>query len=105
MVYLPPAFTETRDEVLIAHIDRYDFGLLVSHGQQGLIASSLNFDSRSFSKRTVSRRASLSAFSLAAFNSRRGISFRFVIAAIVASDLASGSQPVNRLRAAIIALK
>ena len=43
MVYLPPAFTETRDEVLIAHIDRYDFGLLVSHGQQGLIASQIPF--------------------------------------------------------------
>jgi len=43
LVYLPPAFTETRDKVLIAHIDRYDFGLLVSHGPQGLIASQIPF--------------------------------------------------------------
>jgi transcriptional regulator len=32
LVYLPPAFTETRDDLLIAHIERHDFGLLVSHG-------------------------------------------------------------------------
>ena len=47
MVYLPPAFTETRTEVLIAHIERYDFGLLVSNGAQGsdggLIASQIPF--------------------------------------------------------------
>ena len=43
MVYLPPAFTETRAEVLIEHIERHDFGLLVSHGKEGLIASQLPF--------------------------------------------------------------
>ena len=43
MVYLPPAFTETRTEVLIEHIERHDFGLLVSHGKEGLIASQLPF--------------------------------------------------------------
>ena len=43
MVYLPPAFTESRDEVLLAHVERYDFALLVSHGQQGLIASQIPF--------------------------------------------------------------
>ena len=43
MVYLPPVFTETRPEVLIAHIERYDFGLLVSHGEQGLVASHVPF--------------------------------------------------------------
>ena len=43
MVYLPPAFTETRTEVLVAHIERHDFGLLVSHGAQGLIASQIPF--------------------------------------------------------------
>jgi len=43
MVYLPPAFTETRREVLIAHIERYDFGLLVSHGDEGLVASHVPF--------------------------------------------------------------
>ncbi|MGD9617563.1 MAG: FMN-binding negative transcriptional regulator [Alphaproteobacteria bacterium] len=32
MVYLPPAFAENRGEVLIAHIERHDFGLLVSNG-------------------------------------------------------------------------
>ena len=31
MVYLPPAFTEARPEALIEHIERYDFGLLMSH--------------------------------------------------------------------------
>ena len=39
MVYLPPAFTETRPEILIAHIERYDFALLVSHGAHGMVAS------------------------------------------------------------------
>jgi transcriptional regulator len=43
MVYLPPAFTEARPEVLIAHIERYDFGLLVSHGAAGLVASHIPF--------------------------------------------------------------
>jgi transcriptional regulator len=43
VVYLPPAFTETREEVLIAHIERHDFGLLVTHGTAGLIASQIPF--------------------------------------------------------------
>jgi transcriptional regulator len=43
MVYLPPAFTETRREVLLAHIERYDFGTLVTHGAAGLIASQIPF--------------------------------------------------------------
>jgi len=43
VVYLPPAFTEARTEVLIEHIERYEFGLLVSHGKEGLIASQIPF--------------------------------------------------------------
>jgi transcriptional regulator len=43
VVYLPPAFTETREEVLIAHIERHDFGLLVTHGTAGMIASQIPF--------------------------------------------------------------
>ena len=43
MVYLPPAFTETREDVLLAHIERRDFGLLVTHGTAGLIASQIPF--------------------------------------------------------------
>jgi transcriptional regulator len=43
VVYLPPAFTETRTELLIEHIERYDFGLLVSHGNAGMIASQIPF--------------------------------------------------------------
>ncbi len=43
MVYLPPVFTEARPEVLIAHIERHDFGLLVSHGPDGLVASHIPF--------------------------------------------------------------
>ena len=43
MVYLPPAFTEARSEVLIGHIDRYDFGLLVTHGPAGTVASHIPF--------------------------------------------------------------
>jgi transcriptional regulator len=43
VVYLPPAFTETRREVLIAHLERHDFALLVSHGAQGLAASHVPF--------------------------------------------------------------
>ncbi len=43
MVYLPPAFTEARPEVLIAHIEGHDFGLLISHGPAGLVASHIPF--------------------------------------------------------------
>jgi transcriptional regulator len=43
LVYLPPLFTETRDEVLVAHVERHEFGLLVSHGPAGLIASQIPF--------------------------------------------------------------
>jgi transcriptional regulator len=43
LVYLPPAFTEARPEVLVAHIERHDFGLLVSHGAGGLVASHIPF--------------------------------------------------------------
>jgi transcriptional regulator len=43
MVYLPPAFTEKRPEVLTEHIEQYDFGLLVSHGSAGLVASHIPF--------------------------------------------------------------
>jgi len=43
VVYLPPAFTETRTETLIEHIERYEFGTLVSHGKEGLIASQIPF--------------------------------------------------------------
>ena len=43
MVYLPPAFTETRPDVLMGHIERYDFGLLVTNGPEGLVASHIPF--------------------------------------------------------------
>jgi transcriptional regulator len=43
VVYLPPAFTETREAVLFAHIERHDFALLVTHGAAGLIASQIPF--------------------------------------------------------------
>ena len=47
MVYLPPLFSETRTEVLVAHIERHDFGLLVSDGGRAeggdLIASQIPF--------------------------------------------------------------
>jgi transcriptional regulator len=43
VVYLPPVFTESRSEVLIAHIERYDFGLLVSQGDDGPTASHVPF--------------------------------------------------------------
>jgi transcriptional regulator len=43
VVYLPPAFTEARSEVLTQHIERYDFALLVSHGPSGLVASHIPF--------------------------------------------------------------
>ena len=42
MVYLPPAFTEKRSEVLLEHIERYDFALLVTQAS-GLIASQVPF--------------------------------------------------------------
>jgi transcriptional regulator len=40
---LPPAFTEKSRDVLVAHIERHDFGLLVSHGPHGLVASHIPF--------------------------------------------------------------
>jgi transcriptional regulator len=43
VVYLPPAFTETRDDILLAHIERHDFALLVTSGSAGLIASQIPF--------------------------------------------------------------
>ncbi len=43
MVYLPPVFTEARPEVLVAHLQRHDFALLVSHGPAGLTASRIPF--------------------------------------------------------------
>ena len=43
MVYLPPAFTESHPAVLVAHIERHDFGLLVSHGPAGIVASHIPF--------------------------------------------------------------
>jgi transcriptional regulator len=39
VVYLPAHFTETRPEVLAAHLERYDFAFLISHGRAGLVAS------------------------------------------------------------------
>lgn len=43
MVYLPPLFNESRDEVLIRHIERHEFGLLVTTGAAGQTASQLPF--------------------------------------------------------------
>jgi transcriptional regulator len=43
MVYLPPVFTEARPEVLAAHIERHDFGMLFSCGPSGMIASRVPF--------------------------------------------------------------
>ena len=43
MVYLPTHFTESREDVLLAHIERHDFGLLVTHGTAGLISSQIPF--------------------------------------------------------------
>ena len=43
MVYLPPAFSETRPAVLVAHIEQHNFGLLLSHGAAGLVASHIPF--------------------------------------------------------------
>ena len=40
MIYLPAAFAETRPAVLVAHIERHDFGLLLSHGVAGLAQAS-----------------------------------------------------------------
>ena len=42
MVYLPPHFTETDETVLLAHIERYDFGLLITQRDE-LIASQVPF--------------------------------------------------------------
>ena len=42
MVYLPPHFTETDEAVLLAHIERHDFGVLITAGG-GLIASQVPF--------------------------------------------------------------
>jgi transcriptional regulator len=39
VVYLPPHFTESRPEVLAAHLERHDFALLVSCGSSKPIAS------------------------------------------------------------------
>ena len=43
MVYLPPAFTETRPEVLLEHVEQHSFGLLLSHGPVGIMASHIPF--------------------------------------------------------------
>lgn len=43
MVYLPSVFNEARPEVLAAHIERHDFGLLVSQGAGGMQASHIPF--------------------------------------------------------------
>jgi transcriptional regulator len=43
VVYLPPLFSETRTEVLLDHIEQHDFGLLLSHGPDGLVASQIPF--------------------------------------------------------------
>ena len=43
MVYLPPVFTEARPEILVAHIEEHNFGLLISHGTEGLVASHIPF--------------------------------------------------------------
>jgi transcriptional regulator len=43
VVYLPPAFTETRPAVLVGHIEQHNFGLFVSHGAAGLVASHIPF--------------------------------------------------------------
>ena len=43
MAYLPLHFTETRAELLLGHIKRYDFATLISHGPAGLIASRVPF--------------------------------------------------------------
>jgi transcriptional regulator len=43
VVYLPPHFTEQREAVLLAHLERHEFGLLVSHGAHGQTASQVPF--------------------------------------------------------------
>jgi transcriptional regulator len=43
LLYLPPVFTESDREVLLAHIERWNFGLLVSNGACGLVASHIPF--------------------------------------------------------------
>jgi transcriptional regulator len=42
VVYLPPHFTETDEKLLLAHIERHDFGLLVTKSD-ALIASQVPF--------------------------------------------------------------
>jgi transcriptional regulator len=43
LVYLPPHFTETREDALIAHIERYDFAMLVTRGAEAPIVSQIPF--------------------------------------------------------------
>jgi transcriptional regulator len=43
LVYLPPAFTETREDALIAHIERHDFAMLVTRSAEALIVSQIPF--------------------------------------------------------------
>jgi hypothetical protein len=56
MVYLPPHFTETDETVLLAHIERYDFGLLITQ-RDGLIASQVPFLAERRDGKTLSPRA------------------------------------------------
>jgi predicted FMN-binding regulatory protein PaiB len=39
LVYLPPAFTETREDALIAHIERHDFAVLVTRGAEARLSA------------------------------------------------------------------
>ena len=43
MVYLPPAFTETREDALIAHIEQHDFAMLVTRRAEAPIVSQIPF--------------------------------------------------------------
>jgi transcriptional regulator len=43
LVYLPPHFTETREDALIAHIERHDFAMLVTRGAEAPIVSQIPF--------------------------------------------------------------
>ncbi|MEI5997445.1 FMN-binding negative transcriptional regulator [Paraburkholderia bengalensis] len=43
-MYLPAHFTESRTDVLHAHIARNPFGMLITHGANGLDANHLPFD-------------------------------------------------------------
>jgi len=43
VVYLPSVFHEARPDVLIAHIERHDFGMLISHGESGIETSRVPF--------------------------------------------------------------